>query len=686
MKKNYRSLKFFSSVLLILVILIPFLSDVQDSIYPAIEITDASVGYYQSNTCNISLLSVLKKNYNNLQNIEFRENNYAALNCLGKVTGLDKSSDLFVLSIGTNSNYTLFFQGILWCLIVLLFSQNFSTKNIKYKLILVLTTFFTLQHLSEERFYSRVNQYFSSNLNLENTYLFNIFMTYFIIFLLLSLFIENNEKSIINKFPYMFLMIGTFNGFNLNFYSLIFSYLGLKNFLTRKFITKFNLIYFTFSLLWIFTTKDSNSYFDTDKLKGFINSSNTTYSLIYWAILYFLIFHCFIYLYRVSDLDLKELSINFLISGSLLTIFGILGSVSKFQNFLNYMIFGQNKRGINTFESIAGNTWRGFSSSAESIAEFLGFGILFCILLVVNKKIDFDWKLFSLSIFPIYSLYRTNNIAVVLSLIFICSFVLIQNLPKNYLKILNNKFFILIASLSIFSISTYLIFSSFDYDYVSKLLIYEASLQSNFFSNMEVYGKWLYTTNYFENNDIYSLIFLENAGTPSSTLRFITQIFHQENFNIPFIPNLVVVLSFVSLLINRSGLWSIFIAKYNPNLLEAIVGNGPSQFNNYLYKLKLNLFAYKEVPDSLPTSLFLPHSSFLDIIVFFGILGFLIFTLWNFYVMYVETYENYFKMLLFFLLINFFKSDSILYINSFTLLMFTYVLILNNRDKYFYEN
>ena len=686
MKKNYRLLKFFSSVLLVLVILIPFLSDVQDNIYPAIEITDESVGYYQSTTCNISLLNVLKKNYNNLQNIEFRENNYAALNCLGKVTGLDKSSDLYVLSIGTNSNYTLFFQGILWCLIILLFSQNFSTKNIKYKLILVLTTFFTLQHLSEERFYSRVNQYFSSNLNLENTYLINIFMTYFIIFLLLSLFIENNEKSIINKFPYMFLLIGTFNGFNLNFYSLIFSYLGLKNFLTTKFINKFNLIYFTFSLSWIFTTKDTNSFFDTDKLKGFINSSNTTYSLLYWAILYFLIFHCFIYLHRVSDLDLKELSINFLISGSLLTIFGILGSVSKFQNFLNYMMFGQNKRGINTFESIAGNTWRGFSASAESIAEFIGFGILFCILLVVNKKIDFDWKLLSLSIFPIYSLYRTNNVAVVLSLIFICFFVLVQNLPKNFLKNLNNKFFMLIASLSIFSISAYLIFSSFDYDYVSKLLIYEASLQSNFFSNMEVYGKWLYTTNYFENNDIYSLIFLENAGTPSSTLRFITQIFHQENFNIPFVPNLVVVFSFISLLINRSGLWSIFIAKYNPNLLEAVVGNGPSQFNNYLYKLKLNLFAYKEVPDSLTTSLFLPHSSFLDIIVFFGVMGFLIFTLWNFYVINVKTYENYLKILLFFLLINFFKSDSILYINSFTLLMFTYVLILNSRDKYFNDN
>lgn len=165
---------------------------------------------------------------------------------------------------------------------------------------------------------------------------------------------------------------------------------------------------------------------------------------------------------------------------------------------------------------------------------------------------------------------------------------------------------------------------------------------------MEVYGKWLYTTNYFENNEIYSLIILENFGNPSTSLVFLTQVFHQENFNIPFIPNIVTVLSFLALLVNRSGLWAIFIAKYNPNLLETFFGNGPSQLNNYLYKLKVNLFAYKEVPESLPSSLFLPHSSFLDILVFYGVVGFVIFIFWNFYLFRLKSIENSTKALLFF--------------------------------------
>ena len=39
-------------------------------------------------------------------------------------------------------------------------------------------------------------------------------------------------------------------------------------------------------------------------------------------------------------------------------------------------IFGQNKTGMRTFDSVAGNTWRGFSASAESAGEFYGFVLL----------------------------------------------------------------------------------------------------------------------------------------------------------------------------------------------------------------------------------------------------------------------------------------------------------------------
>ena len=54
-------------------------------------------------------------------------------------------------------------------------------------------------------------------------------------------------------------------------------------------------------------------------------------------------------------------------------------------------------------------------------------------------------------------------------------------------------------------------------------------------------------------------------------------------------------------------MWGIFIAKYSPNLLEALFGNGPYQLNNYLYAQDITL----DMPEEMDDSLFLPHSSFL---------------------------------------------------------------------------
>ena len=73
----------------------------------------------------------------------------------------------------------------------------------------------------------------------------------------------------------------------------------------------------------------------------------------------------------------------------------------------------------------------------------------------------------------------------------------------------------------------------------------------------------------------------------------------------------------------------IFIAKYNPSFIETTFGNGPYQLNNYLYNLKIDL----DVPYEKLSSLFLPHSSILDIFIFFGILGLLSFILWNIYLL-----------------------------------------------------
>ena len=64
---------------------------------------------------------------------------------------------------------------------------------------------------------------------------------------------------------------------------------------------------------------------------------------------------------------------NFLLSGSLIVILSIVSALNPFFNFLTYYYLGLNKTASKTFDAVAGNAWRGISSSAESIGEFLCF-------------------------------------------------------------------------------------------------------------------------------------------------------------------------------------------------------------------------------------------------------------------------------------------------------------------------
>ena len=130
------------------------------------------------------------------------------------------------------------------------------------------------------------------------------------------------------------------------------------------------------------------------------------------------------------------------------------------------------------------------------------------------------------------------------------------------------------------------------------------------------------------------------------------------------------------MLINRTEMWGIFIAKYSPNLLEAMFGSGPMQLNGYLYKHDVRL----DVPKYKLEALFLPHSSILDILIFFGFFGLFI-TVGSILYLIMKNYNlGIFKILTIFMLVNLLKSDSILYINS--LLFFLFCIM----GLYYYEN
>ena len=648
--------------------------DSKDNIYPAVEINDSSIGYYQSTTCHISLLNVLKENFNNKLNLNFNNNNYPEINCFGRVTGLDKVNDQYVVSIGTNSLLTLLLQSIIWILLLLLISKELNFGQVNLKLVSLLSIFFTFQQLSEGRYYSRINSYFDNSVNIKNYYLLSIFLIFYLSFMMLSMYLEKNKEEILNYFPFIFLIIGSFNGFNLGFFSMIFAYLGLRAMFMNEINLKFTVIYFLFFIFWLLSTRENNTFFDGDKLNSFINTSNSTSSLIYWGILFYLIIVGLYYLVNNSSIEYKKIAQSFLLSSNLVVIFGLLGAQFPLVNFLNLIFFGQNKKGINSLSSIDGNTWRGFSASAESIGEFYGFLILFIFLGVIKNKLNFDKKLILLLILPTFGLYKTNNFAVILSLIFLIV-ILLVNL---YIKKNKIKKMILILLPILFLTFSFFITLHLGLEYVSTHLLYEASLHSNLFNYLSSEAKSIEITRYFNAGQIDSLLTVENNYTASSTLLFLSDIYHSNLFNIRFIPNLVTLISFIALIINRSEMWGIFIAKYDPNIFEALFGNGPMQLNNYLYKLKITL----DVPESKINSLYLPHSSFLDIIVFFGLIGFLIFLVWNLYIFSLKTNNFEYKLLLIFIILNFAKSDSFLYLNSILLLFFSYTLIIRDKEDF----
>ena len=173
---------------------------------------------------------------------------------------------------------------------------------------------------------------------------------------------------------------------NLNIYLIIFSVFGLNSIKSWASFSKVDLIYFSFSLVWLVNSVKI-TIFLTDKLRGFTNSSYNFISQLFWIIILFLLFKGLIFVVKESRefISLSILTKNFLISGSLVVSLGILGSNLPIFNFLNYYIFGQNKRGMKEFSSVAGNTWRGFSSSAESIGEFFGLIILIVGFAVIYK-------------------------------------------------------------------------------------------------------------------------------------------------------------------------------------------------------------------------------------------------------------------------------------------------------------
>jgi hypothetical protein len=491
----------------------------------------------------------------------------------------------------------------------------------------------------------------------------------FILFSLLIFFFVDiftaRIDNVLNFIPYLFLVIGTFSGMNLNFFIIIFCFFGLLNVFENRNFNLFDIVYSVFSLIWIFNVKENDYFFDGDKLRGFTNSEYNYLSQIFWIVAIYLLVKGLIFVIDESkntfNLDLFKQ--NAIISSLLILFFGFIGSKSPILNFYNFYIFGQNKRGMKSFDSIAGNTWRGFSSSAESIGEFYAFTILLFFLIALKKGFFHRDVFFYLLVGAFYGLYRSNNFAATISIIGILA---ILYLAKSKL-FRDRKKYIYIGSLVLLMMGSLFYIQNKSYEFLSTELLYEATLHQDFYPSSDNYKSYLEVEKKMKERDLRTITLDETNKNNASTFYLYLVNVLTSGLNIPLFPNVIALVSAISLLINRTEMWGIFIAKHSPSFVETLFGVGPLQMNNYLSKHKVRL----DVPSEKLQSLFLPHSSLLDLFIFTGVIGSLFIVGFLIYTIYQNIKINSpFTILLAFLSINFLKSDSALYLNSFILFLF----------------
>ena len=210
-------------------------------------------------------------------------------------------------------------------------------------------------------------------------------------------------------------------------------------------------------------------------------------------------------------------------------------------NFLNYYYFGQTKYGTDNQNLFSVNywgeseAWRGFFPSAETIGEFYAIALI-VIFITRRKTSTMKSYLIYFSIpFLVLGLYASNNKAAFISMLF--CILLLLNFEYQFKK----------KTLFIFLIS------------ILFILLYFIRLEN-----------FLYSFDFSSNKMIDMAISYSNEGSSSSAIEFLKNI---DEMNL-FIKIPILLFGFIAFLINRSELWGIFFARFNPTISEFLLALG----------------------------------------------------------------------------------------------------------------
>jgi hypothetical protein len=677
-------------IFLVFIILL-FFSFFSASQYEPYDVTEDNylgwwLDHYHELQCDYSLFETynsFKLNYE----IIIRPESSGDVECFGKNYWVDYypekkiedgwevySPKKFVLRVSTNVHIDLILQTIFWITLISFIPKKNNVYFKKLPLTLLLTVCFSYLHLyGEQNYYYTIGrdfsyefftQEFDGTLSFSNYYLYSYLLIITFILYFTVKILNNRFENFINYIPFVFLINGTYSSLNLNFYLLIFFFLGVNSVINKQINIRISALYFIFSLTWFIDRDFNNSLIDTDKLRGFINSSNSMTSKFYWTfVFYFLIIGInYLFINFKENFDLAKFSQSFLITSSLIVIIGYLSGVSRIMNFILYYFFGMSKTPMNTLMSIEGNTWRGASPSAEGIGEFYAIAILLFIFTLFYRKNNFKYTQIILLALTIFGLIRSNNAAAIISLILILIiFIIAKNMVlKKYSKLISVGLFLITLSSVGFLIKDY------SFQFLSNIMLFEAVNESEVDFDFQLNQNNLSPV---DEANYAVLLELPNEETNFSTsLDYLLRSYTFNN-KIKNVPSLISTTSSISYFINRSEKWGIFIAKYNPNISELLFGYGPYQLSEYLNNHKTKNM----------NGLLLPHSSFLNYLIFFGVFGVILLLAIIINFLFTEKNNFSFSLIILFLMINFLKSDSLLYLPNF-IIFITFINLTKRRN------
>ena len=628
---NLKFSKTLNILLILIVLLLPWVPSFLDSEVEIQELTD-ELGFYETYTCQISYSEFQLKNIFTLYQDHYRINlnEYSEAPCYGKLTGVDRVGDIFYISIGLNPLLTLFLQSLFLFLVILLLKKDeklLLSENSTYAIsILISSVLITFGFYSQTRYYEK------NFADLD----FRFFETYQIIFafVLFSSYIlgyafNSRSNNLVNYFPFLFLIIGVPFGLNLYIYFLVFIFFGVYKTLTSYKTLNKLLLFSIFIFVWITSVFKGNMfYLKPDKMIGLTSTVYSYESVIYWSLLLFLIVTgIFEYLDKVRQhINYITIKYSFYFVSIVVAILSYFNTEVQPLNAASQIYFGQNKASTRDLPKDIISNWRGYFPSAEQMGEFFSITILLFLSLKYLKNVKTkNFEYFPLSVSVVFLILSYNRAAIFLTIIFgiLIYFKGNKNLVSK--RNINIAIILFVLLLSFLYINNQI----FSYSFTSTKVLSEAQNNIAF----EQYSN--------------SLLYL------------------QENLNSNFLLKLVFgIFSTAAFYLNRSYLWGMFFARYSPTTKEFLFGTGPYNLSNL----------YNEVQVADTVSFLWPHSSFLQVLFYFGVLGvlLLIYLITKKIIYSIKNNNLHIGRYIFiFILINLFKSDSIMYFSTlFTTLFF----------------